>query len=378
MLTLKTDCRHFPGDRPCTPHKQTGIKCDSCTQYEPVDVRIVIIKLEAVGDVLRTTCILPGLREKYPKGEIFWVTQPEAVPLFHENPLVDRVLPYGSMECQSVLAVEHFDLLINVDAAPKSAALASYSNAKSKIGFGVTQRGDIMCFNPEAETWLHMGAFDDVKKQNTLSYQQLMLNICGLKPSSKEIQLSLNEDELMQGDQFRRQHGIGEGVPVVGLNTGASGRWEMKKWTFDGYRAVIQKLLEETPAHIVLYGGVIEYERNTALAKGFPDRLTIADTRHSLRSLFAILNISDVVVTGDTLALHAATALGKRVVAIFGPTSSAEIEPYDRVTKITSATMACKCYYKPVCDQDVNCMNTIPPQQVFDVVTRELAGIRRI
>ena len=47
--------------------------------------RILIIKLEAVGDVLRTTCILHGLKEKYPKSEITWITCKSAVPLFRKQ-----------------------------------------------------------------------------------------------------------------------------------------------------------------------------------------------------------------------------------------------------------------------------------------------------
>lgn len=374
-MILRPDCRHFPGDRPCLPHKNHGIHCDACTQFEPTSQRILIIKLDAVGDVLRTTCILQGLKERHPHSQITWVTQKESVPIFYGNKMVERVLAYDSMECTAALAVEKFDLLINLDAAPKSALLASYAGAKTKLGYGVNEQGKVFCWNREAETWLEMGAFDDIKRRNTRSYQQLMLEICGLKPLQYEIQVTLTESELLEADGFRRRNGISEGIPVIGLNTGAGSRWEMKKWTFEGYRSLIRRIIDGTPYQIVLYGAGLERERNLELAKGHTQRVTIADTEKSLRQFFALLDISDVVVTGDTLALHAATALQKRVIAIFGPTSAPEIETYNRVRKVVSDTMECKCYYRPVCDQEVNCMNTIPAERIFAMVQEEAAKV---
>ena len=53
------DCRYFLGDRPCVWHKRTGVVCE-CEHYERVTGRVLIIKLDAMGDVLRTTCLLPA------------------------------------------------------------------------------------------------------------------------------------------------------------------------------------------------------------------------------------------------------------------------------------------------------------------------------
>src|SRR6187455_2222543 len=92
---LAKDCRHWRSDRPCVFHKLEGLEC-VCQHYEPVRERILIVKLDAMGDVLRSTCVLPGLRERHAAASIDWITRPESVPLFRENPLVDRVIPYGA------------------------------------------------------------------------------------------------------------------------------------------------------------------------------------------------------------------------------------------------------------------------------------------
>ncbi len=376
-MNLKSDCRHFPGDRPCVPHKETGVHCDDCTQYEPVKERILIIKLDATGDVLRTTAILPGLKEKYPSAEITWVTLSNSEELFRHNSLVHRVLLYDRAETFASLSVESFNVLVNLDTSPKSAMLASFCRAGEKLGFGLNEQGKVYCFNSEAEAWLEMGAFDDVKKRNTHTYQQLMLSICRLRSQNFEIVLQLSESEKLRAREFRTSNGILPSHIVIGMNTGASARWEQKKWTMDGYRGLIRRIIEETDHAVVLYGGTAEQERNAALVQGFPERVFIAQTDASVREFFSILNASDIVITGDTLALHAATALRKRVIAIFGPTSAAEIETYGRVVKVVSDTMQCQCYYKPVCTQEVNCMNTISPDRIFGLVQKEVKNFRR-
>ena len=89
---LKTDCRHVRWDRPCAPHKKRGKGCASCDEYEPVRSRILIVKLAATGDVLRTTSFLPAIHEQWPGARVTWLTRKSAAGLFDGNPLVDEVL----------------------------------------------------------------------------------------------------------------------------------------------------------------------------------------------------------------------------------------------------------------------------------------------
>ena len=79
----------------------------------------------------------------------------------------------------------------------------------------------------------------------------------------------------------------------------------------------------------------------------------------------------DVVVTGDTLGLHAALALGKRVVALFGPTSPWEIDMYGQGERIT-AEMDCICCYRTDCVKSPGCMDRIGVERVLDATRRAL------
>lgn len=371
-MLLKPSCRHFPGDRPCSFNKREGLMCDDCPHYDAPTTRILIVKLDAAGDVLRTTCILHGLHEQYPGCEVTWVTRKGAMPMFEQNPFVHRVFAYESTESVLHALVEEFDVMINLDAARESSVLASAAKAKKKIGFGLDVRGDVFAFNKEAEQWLEMGAFDQLKKKNARSYQDIMLEICGLKTENKEIVVRLSDKEKAFADAFARSNGIDRTKPVIGLNTGASGRWQFKQWTIKGYEGLIRKLLETTEATVLLYGGPLEKERNDRLKPLHPKRVIDTGTDNSLRDFFALVSLCDVFFTGDTLALHVATALGKKVVAYFGPTSATEIDGYNgRITKVTSDLECLNCY-KPRCDYEPNCMNSISVERMYAEVTKRL------
>ena len=74
LSRVANDCRFFLGDRPCVWHKREGLTC-TCVRYETVRTRILIVKLDAMGDVLRTTALLPLIAEMYPGAAITWITR---------------------------------------------------------------------------------------------------------------------------------------------------------------------------------------------------------------------------------------------------------------------------------------------------------------
>ena len=60
-FSVRIDCRLFRGDIPCSP----GAICENCPDYEPMGKKILILKLGAIGDVLRTTPVLPELHNAH-------------------------------------------------------------------------------------------------------------------------------------------------------------------------------------------------------------------------------------------------------------------------------------------------------------------------
>ncbi|MCX8057637.1 MAG: glycosyltransferase family 9 protein, partial [Ignavibacteria bacterium] len=322
---------------------------------------------DAVGDVLRTTSILPGLKEKYPQGHITWLTRENAKEIFYNNNFVDRVLVFESIETQYFLSIEKFDLVLNLDSSPLSSAICSFVNGVEKLGFGLDEKGKVYPINPEAEEWFLMGAFDDLKKNNTRTYQAIILDIARIKTNNYPILLFLTDAEKTFAESFLRLHNIDSSKKIIGLNTGAGPRWKFKSWTLEGFESLIQMILEKTDYYVFLYGGPHEKDRNEYLAKIDSIRVIDTGTNNTLRKFFALLNLCDLLVTGDTLAMHAATALRKKIIALFGPTSANEIETYGLITKIQS-DLDCLVCYKMDCDFDPNCMNSIKPETIFQKI----------
>ncbi len=369
-MQVNYTCRFFRGYIPCHPHKSKGAHCDGCEDYRPIRKRILIIKLDSIGDVLRTTSILPGLREKYPDGQITWITKDEARPLFEENPYIDRIFDLTQADC--VLKTDEFDVVINLDAAPLSSRLATMAKGKEKYGFGYDPMGFVYPLNSQANEWFLMGIFDDIKKANSKTYQSLMLKICQLEPLDYTIQYFLKPEEIEIAERFAKDSGISDKHPIIGLNTGAGNRWEKKKWTEDGYLELINLLSNAHPElAVVLYGGPGEAERNKRLKSRCRGAVIDTGCQHDIRSFAALLNLSSLIVTGDTMALNLALALGKKVVALVGPTSSAELELYNQGIKITGDIPCLSCY-KNTCNKDPDCMDLISPEIVLNGIKQLL------
>ena len=365
-MLINKNCRHFRGDIPCKPHKEFGVHCEGCEYYGKIEFKILIIKLDAVGDVLRTTCILPGLKEKHPHSHVTWLTRKESLPLFKNNDMVDVVIDY-SAESFLQIQSEHYDLVINPDAAPKSAILAEAAKGSKKVGFGYHKKGYVYPFNKEAERWFEMGLFDDIKKANTLTYQQMILNMIGLAHSNHEIVIKLHDDEKKFAENFSNKQGIDKEVLTIGLNTGAGGRWKLKQWTVEGFSNLIEMINKDLPkAKILLYGGPREKERNSYLGNKYPYVINTG-CENSLREFISLIDICDLLVTGDTMALHIGVALKKKVVALFGPTSPAEIDLYGLGKKVY-ADIECLCCYRQTCAVSPNCMEQITPEMVFNAI----------
>lgn len=364
------DCRFFLGDRPCLWHKSSGVLCP-CEHYQKIEERILIIKLDAIGDVLRTTALLPSLAEAHPRASITWITRREARPLLERNPYISEVVEYGA-DALLHLHVRSFDRVINLDAGKTSAALATAARAPKKDGFVLDPKGYVLPTNDAARVWLEMGIFDDLKRQGIRTYQDMMADIIGLSGQPHRYVLQLTETECEQGRKHLERLGVDGSRPIIGLNTGAGHRWELKQWREDRYIELIERLAKKRPAHFVLLGGPEERERHRRLISKSAVPLIDAGCDNPLRHFASVLGTCHLVITGDTLAMHLSLALARRTIVLFGPTSASEIELYGLGEKVVPH-MECLCCYKPTCDFTPNCMDLITTDMVEEVVERQWA-----
>ncbi|MBU4414266.1 MAG: hypothetical protein KJ976_04075 [Proteobacteria bacterium] len=366
-------CRHFRNDRPCLFHKKEGVSCFSCPHKDIVDQRILVIKLDSPGDVLRTTCLLPGLKRAYPSSHVTWMTRNAGRPLLENNPFIDRIVDQWE-EMFAILQTENFYIAINPDASPQAARLLQMANADEKLGMAWSAAGHVLCCNQEAEQWLLLGLSDDLKRANRETYQALIHRLCCLDLIDPRPLLYLTDREKDFAKEYLQNLGVNRQSPVIGINTGAGLRWPQKSWTLEQQIRLIHLTKQKYPEwQILLLGGPEEEERNQNLEESCPE-LVINTGLHPVRTFAAIVELTHLLLTADTLALHLGLALNRQIVALFGPTSASEIDLCGSGDKLFT-DLDCLCCYRIHCNKSPNCMDLLAAEKVLATIEDRLQKI---
>ena len=314
---------------------------------------ILIIKLGAIGDVIRTTSVLTGLRAKYKNCGIDWVTKKESFDVLKNNSFINKVYLTGN--AHSILKKE-YDLVICLDDDYEACELASSVKHKKIIGSHLDKNQKAYTY--DSSLWFGMGLIsrfgkqkaDELKAKNKKTYQEIMYKILGLDYKKQEPILVLNKKELNFGKKFAKNYGINSNDLVIGINTGAGGRWEDKKLSIKETAELIDKLNKQIKnAKLLLFGGPEEKERNEKIKKIVKTEIIDAGCDNSLMEFASLVDLCKILVTSDSLALHIGVALKKKIVCFFYVTSDSEIELYNRGVKIIGKGKD-YCSYKPKCD----------------------------
>jgi heptosyltransferase-2 len=217
-----------------------------------------------------------------------------------------------------------------------------------------------------------MGLDDGRKRANQETYQKLVAGVLGLDASLvREPILEPGASDHADARAFVRSLPVRG--PLVGLNTGAGGRWTYKVWTRENQESFL-RLCTDAGASVLLLGGPEEVERHGELLAAGAGRPVFDGGNHNSFGRFAALvEQCRAIVTSDSLAVHVAAARKVPAVVLFGPTSAAEIELYGRGTKIVPEGLSCLCCYLPRCDKVPHCQALIEPAVVWAAVKRWLA-----
>jgi ADP-heptose:LPS heptosyltransferase len=350
-------CKNFTGYKPCYPDHN----CleSGCKDLIPIGAKILIINLDAMGDVLMTTAQLSSVKRKFPKSTIYWVTLKNAAPLLFNNPFVDRVYEYNP-EKLSILSQMEFDHVMNVDKSQSSGALLNSINAKNKLGFGLNEDGKIIPVNEGAYYNYMLGMDDQLKfKKNKRTGQDYLAETFELEYKRDEYVFNFTDDEIIFISGYKKEVGISESDFVIGFNTGCSDLYPNKKMTIEQHIYLIEKLLETGKYKIALFGGPEDTERNENIYSHFGGKIINTPTTHGVRKGTCYENIADVLITGDSLGMHIAIALKKYVIAWFGVSCWTEIDLYERGIKLYQEDLFCSPCWKKVCPYNLECISMI-------------------
>ncbi len=360
-----TNCKHFNGYKPCSLSTDCSKQCGF---LQPVQERIIVVHLEALGAVLRATSILAGIKRKYPNSQITWVTQAPAQALLMNLVEIDRVLTASSDDLLLLNSLK-FDFGFCLDKSLKAAGVLANTKVNNIKGFVANEIGAIIPANSEAVELWELGLSDHKKFfVNKKPETQLLiesLNLGAYRQDNYRVELSPSEKKVASG---RRSCWANKGEVIVGLNTGCSPTIPYKKLSQQYHRELIIRLEKIKSIKIVLLGGPEDTERNSIIAKDF-DNVIISPTEKGLRDGFASVEACDLVVSGDSLGMHMAIGLKKYVIAWFGPTCAHEIELYGRGERVLSHANCSPCWRRS-CQKTVMCYDLVNIDELVSAVKR--------
>lgn len=329
--------------------------------------RILILKTGALGDVLRTTSILPGLAARFSDLHVTWLTAHAAVRLVERNALVQAVYGVDPKDTRDVdrvsaeLASQNFDWVLSLDDEEPFCRMAVAQNSTRLSGAFINDQGQ-RDYTADVAPWFDMGllshrgkaAADAMKVSNEESHPAIFARMFAVDMGQPELELA--PDELDRAEQFYSDHGLLNGWPVIGLNTGAGGRWTSKTMPLIEVVNCMQVLHRALAGqcHFLVLGGVAEAVRNQEIllrASSLSEPLHVVDggDDNSLGDFAALVDRLHLLISSDSLAMHMAVARCRPVVAFFAPTSAAEIELYGLGEKVIS-TAPDYCSYQKDAD----------------------------
>lgn len=211
---------------------------------------------------------------------------------------------------------------------------------------------------------------DEFKKANRKTYQQHMFKIIGIQPKNYDTFLRLDDEQTRFAEDFARRYSISKEDFVIGMNTGAGVKWPQKKWSIKNTSKLAEMLYNNLKAKIILFGGQEEVGRNNEIIATAKVPIINAGCGNSLTEFPALISLCSLVVTSDTLGMHIAIALKRKIVALFGPTSAAEIDLYGLGEKLMSPTSCYCCYDKKA--KEPSCTDAITPTKAFEKIKKVL------
>jgi heptosyltransferase II len=288
--------------------------------------RILIVKLGAAGDVVRTTPVTTLFAD----DDIDWITAPIYAPLLTGT--AARVLTDPAR-----LSPEIYDLVVCLEEdAPALAVIFSRLRFRQVVGAYPASDGSLR-YTSELRDWFDMSlisvhgssAANLLKLANRRSYQDILFAGLGSRFDGEEYLLPCPVATGSEGD--------------IALVDTAGGRWPNKRW---GH-------LEALSARLARIA-----------------RVRILPQRPSLLEHLGDINSHRLVVTPDSLPLHLALGLKKTTIGIFNCTSPWEIHPYGRLSRLVSPRLA-EFFY--VTDAVPEATLALPPDEVFAAIVSALS-----
>lgn len=324
---------------------------------------ILIIKLGAAGDVLRTLPIIALIKRSNPSSAITLFTKPgDLIELLQTQKYLDHIISSPS------LLKKEYALLYNFDTDREAMAVAQKVKAQKKYGF-YSEEGYPSPYNSGSEYYLNTMFDDSLKKSNRRTYQEMMSEVAELIPQKTErYTLEIPKKFKEYADTFFKEKSL-KSAKTIGLHIGSSPRWPSKSWN---QKQIIElaRLLAKEKLSLLLFGGPDELKTFPQIIEKLKSEGITVHTNNpdnSKMEFAALLSHCKAFISGDTFGLHVAVGLSIPTIALFFCTSPYEIEEYGLITKIISPKLS-EFFPERSDEYSEELTNSISAQQVYKVL----------
>lgn len=338
-----------------------------------------------MGDMIQTTPLIKGLKEKYPRAKVTLLVTSDfasAVPLI---PNVDDSIVINfkqfdireNWEDQSWIKVyryleeslaeikgRNYDLLVNLSHSKFSALMVGYLGVKNVIGFHCNKFGDRMTGHP----WMQYFGVEVFNRiYNEFNLVEIFSGSAGVDVKGRSIevvrpQVQSSLDTLLPADDV-----------LIGFQAGSS--LEGRRWSTQSFADLADMLIEKTNARIIMLGVESESKVAEEVISRTKNKTRISSLagKTSLSELARLLEKCEYLVTNDTGTMHLAAALGTKIVGLFfAHAHPYETAPFSPGHLIFQAGISCApCSYGVHCNNIV-CVDKVRPQHIFSAIENHI------
>lgn len=325
--------------------------------------RILVTRLNYLGDVVLSLPLVDALRERWPGLEVDYLTRRPAADLLARDARFARVwtLEEGARAAWSLirgLRARHYRAVIDLYSNPRSAWLSWSTGAAIRVGGN--RRG-------RRRLYTHPIVVPRDVRRVTDVFMRYGLPL-GLAPAARAAKpsLALAPDEAAAADDLLK---VASARRLrVGIHPG--GKWSVKRWPTEKFVELIAILEQELDAEAVVFTGPDEPDATERVRERVSDRAVFLDPL-PIRTLAAVISRLDAMVACDGGVMHVAAAVGTPTVGIFGSSEPSVWFPYEGAGPHRAAyiDVECRPCHQHVCPLGhTRCLNELSAAAVAQCV----------
>ncbi len=332
--------------------------------------KILLIRLDHIGDLLMTTPAIHALKLRFPESSLCLLASPSALPIVAGNPEIDRTfffrVPwYDGGRAQRFSCREYILLLRRLRRERFDAAIDFRGDFRVLFFFsflgGMKQRVGYAALGGE---FLLTRSCPYDETRHFVDANLALANCLDGPLAAPGIQYFVNSSstDVAHVDNFLSELGIGAGDRIVGIHPATIPHWRLKRWAPARFAALADALILREGAKIVFTGGKEDAAELENIVSLMREKAWITAGRTSIPQLAQLIRRCRLFVTNDTGPMHIAAAVATPLVAIFGPTDPQRSGPCGNpeMIRVVRRDVPCRrpCFVSE-CAMGHECMNGI-------------------